>query len=102
MQIKNTSTDALSQSRAAETAATSHVHSVRGHRAGASRSAGGDQVEVSSLAERASSVIESDSVARSQKIARLQQAYMSGQYKVDPSSVGGAILNSATKAAGES
>lgn len=100
MQIRNNQADGLARSRAAETSAAAPITGAQPKNGGGS-GAVGDRVDVSAMADRVNQVAQRDSTVRAEKVSRLENTYLSGQYKVDPAALGDAILQSAMKSPGE-
>lgn len=101
MQIRNTHADGLAQSRTGETSAASQIGGVPGRGRGLGSTSGVDRIEVSDMAERVNRVMERDTAARSEKLARLESSYLSGQYHVDAAALGSAILKDAVQSPDE-
>ena len=97
MQIRNNQADSLAQGRAAEASAAAPLGGVQAKNQSSGSGSVSDRVEVSNLAERVNQVIAQDASARSEKLARLESTYQSGQYRVDAAALSNAMLQAATK-----
>jgi flagellar biosynthesis anti-sigma factor FlgM len=94
MKINTEVSAGVSTQQTGRTEEVSRVQSQQGQKV-STGSAGGDQVDLSSLAERVAEATAAAETDQANKVDRLAALYQSGQYRVDSSKVSAAIVQHA-------